>query len=134
MIDKITDNEYISNQLEGVEEVALYSFKNYSHWRCKSILHEEYGIQMVARQGYKLTRATNGRNTYRLIWEDSKQVLNESVSLRQVQVFLSSQGFSLKPKEDKKSEGKTKRRNPKADLFLQIIDNIGSDDVGNGRS
>lgn len=101
----------------------------YSYWRCKKLLFEYYGIDMITRTGYKLDRY-RGHRTYRLVWVDNGEVLNECMSLKEIQYFIVNLKHPPYPLHDdtpKQAKLKAQRRatrNQGAERFLEIIKNI----------
>lgn len=90
----------------------------YSYWRCKKLLYECYGIDMITRTGYKLDRY-RGHHTYRLVFIDSQEVINECIDLKQIRYFLASHRHPLhEPKN---------LRNQNAEHFLEIVEQIGKE-------
>ena len=106
----------------------------YSYFRAKNLLKEEFGIDMITRQGYKIDRY-RGHRTYRLVWIATGEVINCCIDLYQIRCFLSNYRFPLleneetkkarnREKQAQKRSDRLKERNPKADLFLQIVNDI----------
>ena len=139
----IDDDEIVFDDIgDDFELTPVY--KPYSQWRIKQIFLDYYGCELRPYfNWYKAMRYQPCQRYVVTCISDNSIVGSEyGYTFEQLRYFLAENLFPLHEDTDivekrKKAEQKEKRkmkRNPKADVFLQIVDNIGSDDVGNGRS
>ena len=139
MIDD--DDEIVFDDI-GDDFELTPAYKPYSQWRIKQIFLDYYGCELRPYfNWYKAMRYQDCQRYVVTCISDNSIVGSEyGYTFEQLRYFLAENLFPLHEDTDivekrKKAEQKHKRkRNPKANLFLQIVDNIGSDDVGNGRS
>ena len=139
----IDDDEIVFDDI-GDDFELTPAYKPYSQWRIKQIFLDYYGCELRPYfNWYKAMRYQDCQRYVVTCISDNSIVGSEyGYTFEQLRYFLAENLFPLHEDTDivkkrKKAEQKEKRktkRNPKADLFLQIVDNIGSDDVGNGRS
>lgn len=123
------ENEYISKQLEGVEEVTIIQYRKYSHWRIKQIFLEYFAIEL--RPYFMWYKAMRHRPCQQYVLVD--MYTNETIgyergyTLEQLRHMLSKFGFPLHDNElkqiNRKLAYKTKR-NKNAQRFLEIVDKI----------
>lgn len=95
----------------------IYDYFPYSHWQIKNILMQHYNCRLEKIwQGYKANRRKNYHEIYKIVCNDTNEVLAQKVSLDSLRHFFAHMDIPMNEQENK--------RNPKAQLFLEIIENL----------
>lgn len=104
------DVEYFED-LEGVTEVTFRPhYLPYTYSRVRQILRDDYQLDMITnRGGYKANRYRDFC-TYKLVYLDSREVYEESVTLHQLRYCLAKQGYPLRSKPPRTTYDKKGRR------------------------
>lgn len=72
-------------------------FNNYSFWRIKRILEEDYHYRLEKiSQSYKATRKPNYAELYNLIDNDTNSIILESITLNSLRKILTEENYPLK--------------------------------------
>lgn len=69
--------------------------RNYSHQRIKQILCNDYHIELVAIEGYKINRYYK-QTRYNLICMDTGEMVMTEVTLNALRIILSLHNYPLK--------------------------------------
>lgn len=125
--DEIILDEELQAYIEKGDFSGLkfaHSYLPYSYMRARQLLRDEFGIDMITRQGYKIDRY-RGHRTYKLVWINTGEVINYCISLYQIRWFLAGYRFPLYDNSPKSLKDSYKSlRNEKAEKFLQIVNSI----------
>lgn len=121
-----------------------HAYLEYSQWRIKQVFLDYYGCELRPYfNWYKAMRYQPCQRYVITSIADNTIFGSEyGYTFEDLRYFLAKNNFPLHEETDivkqrKKAEAKYKRiskRNQNAKIFLQIVENIGSDDIGDGRN
>lgn len=75
-------------------------FNNYSFWRIKNILENDYNYRLEnINQGYKANRKRNFVERYNLINNDNDSIILTNITLNSLRKILTEENYPLRDKK-----------------------------------
>lgn len=95
----------------------VYDYLPYSHWRIKRILEENFNYRLENLwAGYKGNRYSGYKEKYRLINNDTGEIVNPCITLDRIRHIFANAGIPLHDEESNRNQG--------AQHFLETVNEI----------